>query len=155
MERFHKQRSRRRGRNAYTGAGHFWVDRVRTAGPYFSFQEDEGAIEEGFRRWQGVGFVGGYDGSNTWRPAAGLEDMKSKSKPGQWQFDLDGFARAIASKRSVDRMGMREVGKACGISAATVFRIETKRMPPDIRNVVLLCQWLGMTLDAFVVREKL
>lgn len=74
-------------------------------------------------------------------------------KPKPWTFDLDGFARAIAAKRDVSGLTLRDAANECGVSAATIFRVESGRSP-DITNAVLICQWLGLTLDAFVIRER-
>lgn len=74
--------------------------------------------------------------------------------PDSWRFDLGGFARAIASKREVCGLTMREAASECGLSAATISRVETRQGMPDIENTVSICQWLGLTLDAFVIRER-
>lgn len=72
----------------------------------------------------------------------------------RWQFDLEGFRRAIAAKRSVKDLTMRQAATECGLSAATICRVETAGRHPDVQNVVAICEWLGVTVDAFVLRGR-
>lgn len=69
-----------------------------------------------------------------------------------WQFDMEGFVRAVAGKRTALNITLREAADQMGSSPATLHRIETQNRVPDVSTVIKVCQWLGVTVDAFVVR---
>jgi transcriptional regulator with XRE-family HTH domain len=73
--------------------------------------------------------------------------MKQRSK---WSFDRAAFSRAVAAKLQADGLVLREVARQTGVSVPTLSRVQ--RHKPDVDTLVALCQWLGMTVDAFVER---
>lgn len=46
-------------------------------------------------------------------------------------------------------IGLREAAKACGVSAATLSRIEAGK-PPDIYTFRKICIWLGVSADVLL-----
>lgn len=53
---------------------------------------------------------------------------------------VEGLARRIQEKRA--GMGIREAAKAVGVSAATLSRVENKKIP-DLETFGKICRWLG------------
>lgn len=62
----------------------------------------------------------------------------------------------IRAKRREDNLGLREAAADCGISAATLSRLERGTSPqlPDASTLTKLAKWLGTTLnDLFNCKE--
>ncbi len=53
---------------------------------------------------------------------------------------VEGLARRIQEKRA--GMGIREAAKEVGVSAATLSRVENRKIP-DLETFSRICHWLG------------
>lgn len=64
-------------------------------------------------------------------------------------FNVDQFSAALLTKRCVTlRVGVREAAEKIGISAATLSRLENRKLP-DIETYYKCCQWLGKSMDCY------
>ncbi len=63
---------------------------------------------------------------------------------------LDELARLVRQKREEEKLSLRSAAKQCGVSPATLSRIEAARGTPDTETLVAVTNWLGATLDRFL-----
>lgn len=69
-------------------------------------------------------------------------------------FDVDDFARAVKQYRFVELgIDLREAAKMAKTSAATLSRIENKKLP-EINTALNVCQWLKVPITKFVKTKK-
>ena len=69
-------------------------------------------------------------------------------------FDYIAISKAIKTKRVVDlNIGVLEVQRLSGVSAATVSRMENGKTC-TIDNVISICNWLQVSMCDFIVTHK-
>ena len=78
--------------------------------------------------------------------------VAAPSSESSWTFDHAGFVRAILAKRLVLKITTRQLADDLGIPYGFLSQIHTLKHEPSIGMVVRLCEWLGLTVDAFVAR---
>lgn len=68
-------------------------------------------------------------------------------------FDFAGLGRALQGRRRI-LLGetLRHVAGETDLSSSTLGRCEAGE-PVDLETALRVCAWLGLPLDAFVVRE--
>lgn len=71
-----------------------------------------------------------------------------KSK-GYWWFDTIKLYHQMEGKRLLRRMSIRAAGEEIGVNFTTLSKLQTRE--PSVQTAVRICQWLGTTLDQFVV----
>jgi len=67
-------------------------------------------------------------------------------------FDAEKFADKFSYIRAVRDLPLREVAKQCGISAATLSRLEKWDDIPETERVYALLDWMGVSADDFRVK---
>lgn len=65
-------------------------------------------------------------------------------------FNNDLFAKRVHDAAWEQRLHMRDVAAAAGISASTVCRIVTNRKSPDADSLARLLHWLGADFKDFI-----
>lgn len=69
--------------------------------------------------------------------------MKSK-------YDSAKFSKEVKTKRVIEEnLGVAELGRLIGSSAATISRVENGKTP-DIMTYAKLCHWLRKPMNAFI-----
>jgi len=63
------------------------------------------------------------------------------------------LGRAIRRKRDEDRLGLRAVAKATGVSASTLSRIENGTCKPDAENIARLAAWLNIPMERVMGKQ--
>lgn len=63
-----------------------------------------------------------------------------------WQQDL---AALVHKKRTLERMGLRELAAHLGTSASTISRIENGESC-TVETLADVCSWLGVSMDSLV-----
>lgn len=66
-------------------------------------------------------------------------------------IDFDMFASVLAGAIKARGVSYREVAKEVGVSFSAVHRVARRTETSDLATYALLCQWLGVSLDTFVV----
>ena len=70
------------------------------------------------------------------------------------KFDFENFSKDLVTKRMVfNRMTLDAASKQIDISKATLSRLERK-MTPDVITYAKCCQWLEVSLDAYIKNPK-
>lgn len=62
-------------------------------------------------------------------------------------IDLAALGRAIRAQRTAS---LRTVAPGIGVSPATIARVE-RGLVPDLDTYALICRWLSVSLDTFVM----
>lgn len=70
------------------------------------------------------------------------------------EFDRDGFAAAVSAVVESRGISDRAVCRECGLSSSTATRIVRQGLMPDVTTLVRLADWAGLSVDAFVVRDR-
>ena len=68
-------------------------------------------------------------------------------------ISLPTLAAAVEAKRAIAGLSLTEVARQAGCATTTVSKIiryEHTRSGLDLDSYVLLCRWLGVSLDTFV-----
>ena len=60
------------------------------------------------------------------------------------------LGRAVKRERERQKMGLRAVAEATGVSASTLSRIENETCQPDADNIARLTKWLKMPVERFM-----
>lgn len=58
------------------------------------------------------------------------------------------LAQRVRAKREAEKLSLREAGKALGMSAATLSRVESGTHLPERDRLFRLADWAGMSLGA-------
>lgn len=151
--------------------GLFYVDfrlddgswRIEHAVQYAGYHVISGPAERGLRH-----AVVGYKGNAVHDPhpsgAMLLEDQEFGFlvptletpvvvKRANWQSEQPpaSLAALVKAKRDRERLSLRDVTAATGVSASTLSRIEnTPSLSPDLDTAARLAYWLGVGFDVFV-----
>lgn len=73
------------------------------------------------------------------------------------QISLTKLAAAVETKRAITGLSFAAVARQAGLATPTVSRVaryEHTRSGLDLDSYVLLCRWLGVSLDTFVTDGK-
>lgn len=64
------------------------------------------------------------------------------SKKTNYIFDSAGFAESLSTKRIIKlKIDLRKASELCGVSAATISRVESGNIP-DMLTFTKLCTWI-------------
>lgn len=65
-------------------------------------------------------------------------------------FDSETLSKSIKTKRIIDlNVDLRKCAKKIDVSAATLQRIETGKMP-DVMTLAKICKWLGTNMQDYI-----
>ena len=69
-------------------------------------------------------------------------------------IQLDRLARMLREKRDAEGLTLRDAADQVGMNNPVFYRYETEQVRrADAVSVALLSDWLGLTVEDFIVRE--
>lgn len=80
--------------------------------------------------------------------------MTTHHREGVQRFDQEAFADAIQAVIAARDVTDRAVARATGLSPSTVTRTIRQGNSPDVEGFMRLADWAGLSLDAFIRRQR-
>ncbi len=80
--------------------------------------------------------------------------MTAHHDDGKPRFDSDAFASAIHAIIAARQLSDREVARQAGLSGSTITRTIRQGRSPDVEGFMRLCDWAGLSTDAFIIRHR-
>lgn len=69
-------------------------------------------------------------------------------------FSQAAFAAAVAAVITARDVSDRQTAREAGVAPSTLTRCVRQGKNPDVDTLARLCDWAGLSLDAFVVRQR-
>lgn len=69
-----------------------------------------------------------------------------------WILERAALARAVRGRRELLGISLREACLQMGIPPSSLGRVENGRVM-DVDTLLAVCQWVGLPVDAFVIKR--